>query len=70
MSDVELPRGKIPLAQWERIQQAVLNRADVDEFAYVTLYPDLGEPSDVEADLLRLKDWLDEEGLLPLSWWG
>ena len=70
MNDVSLPTGKIPFAQWERIQQAVLNRGDVDEYAYVTLYPDVGEPADVEAELLRLKEWLDEEGLLPLSWWG
>lgn len=70
MDPIELPSGRIPLAQWERIQQAVLNRGDVEEFAFVTLYPDLGEPAEVEEELWRLKEWLHDEGLLDLSFWG
>lgn len=70
MPDIQLPSGTIPTAQWERIQQAVLNRGDVEEYAYITLYPDVGEPKDVEEELARLKDWLHDEGLLDASWWG
>jgi hypothetical protein len=70
MSDVELPSGRIPLAQWERIQQAVLNRGDVEEYALVTLYPDMGEPAEVEAELRKLADWLHDEGLLDSSFWS
>jgi hypothetical protein len=69
MGDVELPSGSIPEAQWERIQQAVLNRGDVEEFAYVTLYPDVGEAHEVEEELRRLKEWLHDEGLLDIGFW-
>lgn len=69
MADVQLPSGTISEAQWERIQQAVLNRGDVEEFAYVTLYPDVGEPREVEEELRRLKEWLHDEGLLDMSFW-
>ncbi|GEM_PF-4521164 len=69
MADVQLPSGTIPLAQWERIQQAVLNRGDVEEFAFVTLYPEVGEPGEVEEELRRLKEWLHDEGLLDMAFW-
>ena len=67
---IQLPSGTIPDAQWERIQQAVLNRGDVENYAFVTLYPDLGEPAEVEAELRTLKDWLHDEGLLDENFWA
>lgn len=70
MTMVKLPSGEIPDEQWERIQQAVLARGDVDQFPNVTLFPDLGDGADVEAELKLIASWLDDEGLLPANWWG
>lgn len=65
---IDLPSGTLTDAQWDRIQQAVLARGDVDEYPNITLYPDLGEPEDVEAELRRLSEWLVDEGLLEPGW--
>lgn len=67
---IDLPSGTIPDAQWDRIQQAVLARGDVDEFVAITLYPDAGEPEEVEAELRRIRDWLVDEGLLEATWFA
>lgn len=67
---VKLPSGTLTDELWDRIQQAVLARGDVADYPGITLYPDLGEPADVEAELAQLKEWLADEGLLPLAWWG
>ena len=67
---VSLPSGEIPDEQWDRIQQAVLARGDVDQFPNITLFPDIGEAEDVEAEMKTIAGWLDEEGLLPATWWG
>lgn len=61
---IELPSGTIPDEKWDRIQQAVLARGDVDEFPFITLFPEAGAPEDVEAELRKLKEWLSDEGLL------
>ena len=67
---VDLPSGPIPDATWERIQQAVLARGDVEEYPFITLYPDVGDPADVEVELRRLREWLVDEGLLDASWFA
>ena len=67
---VRLPSGEIPDDQWERIQHAVLARGDVSEYPNVTLYPDLGDAADVEAELRTLREWLHDEGLLDESFFA
>ena len=67
---VQLPAGEIPDAQWERIQLAVLARGDVAEYPNITLFPDIGEAADVQEELMRLREWLHDEGLLDEGWWG
>lgn len=67
---VQLPAGDIPDEQWERIQNAVLARGDVADYPAITLYPDLGEPEEVEAELRRLREWLHDEGLLDEAFWS
>lgn len=66
---IELPSGTIDDATWERIQLAVLARGDVAEYPAITLFPDLGEAADVEAELRRLAEWLHDEDLLDESFW-
>lgn len=67
---IELPSGSIPDETWDRIQQAVLARGDVDEYPAITLFPEVGEPEEVEAELRRLREWLADEGLLEDSWFA
>lgn len=67
---VELPSGALSDAQWDRIQQAVLARGDVAEYPAITLYPDAGEPAEVEDELRRLREWLHDEGLLDDAFWA
>lgn len=67
---IELPSGTIPDEQWDRIQVAVLARGDVAEYPAITLFPDAGEPEEVEAELRRLKEWLADEGLLEETWFA
>lgn len=67
---IELPSGTIPDEQWERIQQAVLARGDVAEYPTLTLFPDVGEPEEAEAELRQLREWLVDEGLLEDTWFA
>ena len=67
---IELPSGTLSDETWERIQQAVLARGDVAEYPSITLFPDVGEPEEVEAELRRLKEWLADEGLLEERWFA
>lgn len=67
---IELPSGTLSDETWERIQMAVLARGDVAEYPAITLFPDVGEPEEVEAELRQLKEWLNDEGLLEEAWFA